>query len=509
MFGLLNMYPSMPLSAQQYPGPQLSLDSFWQAQASAEGAELDSGFSLRHSRLPLRWQVAGGYATSNSPQTSIAGVFSGGVGWEVDLPWCRLVPEVDSVGQIGSSTPLTAGLQVLLASEWRLNAGHYLALAAQYRAFPGSNLSSTFSVLVGLRDEQTFILPFQINPRLEVPSYELTPENLPALGYSLVLASDDPEDIQSWQVEIRDSHQRLEHHWAGKGPPPPFSWQGPRDKENLADQKFQVTARVTDDLARDWPVAPETLTWIPVPRIQAKVSVPWALYTLGDDNSQPLPITIQMQHPGSLHRWWLEIRDPGGEVLHRWSGHTQPPAQLIWTTQQSLHEGLLAATEYQVILGWVDRRDRQGQTSTNFTTDVFVQKTAEGLKILIPTIHFPPDSANFTTSLGHELLVQNQRILRRLAEIFHKFNRYTIRIEGYANAVHYQDPQAAALEETQQLLPLSRQRAQSVAASLEELGVEKSRIHVVGKGGQDPLVPYSDERENWKNRRVEFYLVRP
>ena len=99
--------------------------------------------------------------------------------------------------------------------------------------------------------------------------------------------------------------------------------------------------------------------------------------------------------------------------------------------------------------------------------------------------------------------------MKRLAEIFRKFSRYAIRIEGYANLVHYQDPEKAAREQEQQLLPLSQQRAQAVADSLVELGIDRARIKVVGKGDKNPLVPFSEQRENWKNRRVEFYLIRP
>ncbi len=513
-FILLGTGLSAPLEAQElpaqvepYPGPQLDLDSFWQAQTSFDGAELDSGFSLRHSRLPLRWQISGGYGYTSGPTTLLRGVFAGGVGWVWDTPWCRLVPQASAFWQLSSTSSWGAELQ--LSTEWRLNDGHYLAIAPEVR-FYTNGLSPTFSLLVGLRDEQTFLLPVIINPRLKVPPTEVTPQIMSQQGAKIALASDDPVDILDWSVTITDDKGRLNHRWTGHGPPPVnFLWPGSRHPDNLQDQTFTVSATVEDDLHRPWPVPQASFTWIPVPPIQARLTLPPGLYSLGDEG-QPRDwvLCVHLTPASSLRRWRLVIRDPAGEILHSWSG-TKEPSPLVWSGREALAEGLLSATTYTADLSWQDRRGRNGRLSAPFTTDIFVQKTPEGLKILIPTIHFPPNSANFQSDLGHELVRENEVVLKRLAEIFRKFSRYAIRIEGYANLVHYQDPEKAAREQEQQLLPLSQQRAQAVADSLVELGIDRARIKVVGKGDKNPLVPFSEQRENWKNRRVEFYLIRP
>jgi outer membrane protein OmpA-like peptidoglycan-associated protein len=40
------------------------------------------------------------------------------------------------------------------------------------------------------------------------------------------------------------------------------------------------------------------------------------------------------------------------------------------------------------------------------------------------------------------------------------------------------------------------------------LGIAPERIQARGLGGLEPLVPFSDAVSAWKNRRVEFLLVR-
>ena len=54
---------------------------------------------------------------------------------------------------------------------------------------------------------------------------------------------------------------------------------------------------------------------------------------------------------------------------------------------------------------------------------------------------------------------------------------------------------------------LSTNRANSVLVSLQELGVESSRLGVAGYGPNQPLAPNSDEANRKKNRRVEIFVL--
>jgi outer membrane protein OmpA-like peptidoglycan-associated protein len=58
------------------------------------------------------------------------------------------------------------------------------------------------------------------------------------------------------------------------------------------------------------------------------------------------------------------------------------------------------------------------------------------------------------------------------------------------------------------LIPLTKERAEVVKHALIDLGIDGSRIKADGIGASRPLVPHNDFKNRWKNRRVEFYLVK-
>ena len=63
-------------------------------------------------------------------------------------------------------------------------------------------------------------------------------------------------------------------------------------------------------------------------------------------------------------------------------------------------------------------------------------------------------------------------------------------------------------EQEQELLPLSKLRAEAIRAALVAEGIEAARVSTTGVGAAEPIVPFSDLDNRWKNRRVEFILVK-
>ncbi len=56
---------------------------------------------------------------------------------------------------------------------------------------------------------------------------------------------------------------------------------------------------------------------------------------------------------------------------------------------------------------------------------------------------------------------------------------------------------------------LSDERAQSVKAELEALGIESNRLKAVGHGSENPLVPNTNDANRAKNRRIKFAIIKP
>jgi len=92
--------------------------------------------------------------------------------------------------------------------------------------------------------------------------------------------------------------------------------------------------------------------------------------------------------------------------------------------------------------------------------------------------------------------------MQKIAKILLDNPEYTVIAVGYANAVS-----RTAAEEKNVLLPLSKKRAEDSIIILNFYGISKKRITPKALGGGFPFVS-SNSEESYKNRRVEFTIVR-
>jgi outer membrane protein OmpA-like peptidoglycan-associated protein len=87
-----------------------------------------------------------------------------------------------------------------------------------------------------------------------------------------------------------------------------------------------------------------------------------------------------------------------------------------------------------------------------------------------------------------------------------KFRDYKVMVEGHANPT--QPAGAARDREETELKRISEARAKAVVDLLVRYGVARNRLSSTGVGGSSPVVPYEDRDNWWKNRRVEFILIK-
>jgi outer membrane protein OmpA-like peptidoglycan-associated protein len=215
-----------------------------------------------------------------------------------------------------------------------------------------------------------------------------------------------------------------------------------------------------------------------------------------------LSIKLSAEDASEINGWKLSILDPAGNIFTSFSGKTLPPEPIFWDGYNLNNELIEAAQEYSYI---VQVRDALGNMATktgSLSTDVFVIKDGDRLKIRISSIVFPPNSSNLF-GMDDETNQRNRAILDRLVVVLKKYASYRIRIEG-----HGVNLSGTEREERTELEALSLDRARAVMAALVERGIEKNRLEAKGLGGREPLVPHTDEANRWKNRRVEFILMR-
>ncbi len=86
------------------------------------------------------------------------------------------------------------------------------------------------------------------------------------------------------------------------------------------------------------------------------------------------------------------------------------------------------------------------------------------------------------------------RTVLKLVQFLQLNPRRVVRIEGYTDSTGTPEDN----------LKLSRDRAQSVADMLVDLGIDEKRIEVQGYGDQYPVEVNASERGRAQNRRVEI-----
>lgn len=142
--------------------------------------------------------------------------------------------------------------------------------------------------------------------------------------------------------------------------------------------------------------------------------------------------------------------------------------------QLALREAKLSSVQQQG--KWLEE-----QIVSLATTD-----TDRGLVMTLGDVLFDTGEAELKNSASRTVL--------KLVQFLQLNPKRVVRIEGYTDSTGNPDDN----------LRLSRDRAQSVADMLVDLGVDEKRIKVIGYGDQYPVEANASERGRAQNRRVEI-----
>jgi outer membrane protein OmpA-like peptidoglycan-associated protein/flagellar hook assembly protein FlgD len=318
------------------------------------------------------------------------------------------------------------------------------------------------------------------------------------------------QGIQSWTLQMVHEQAGAQKTFSGTAKvPASLAWDGKTDKgEPAAEGAYAGLLRV-DYLKGNRPQAQSTPFKLDVsgPQIELALS-PLPFSPDNDGVEDEITISLKVKDISPVSEWSLNIDDPEGHSFVSFSGKGVPAERIIWNGLSDSGELVQAASDYPLR---ISIRDRLGNTRVEqklIAVDVLVMRDGDKLKIRIPSITFPANSADLSKVEDAEKAAKNDWVLNRLAQILSKYSAYDFLIEGHANLVYWNDPARAAREEKEELAPLSLARAEAVKNSLVALGLKAERISVAGLGGTSPIVPFSDEENRWKNRRVEFILLK-
>jgi outer membrane protein OmpA-like peptidoglycan-associated protein len=272
------------------------------------------------------------------------------------------------------------------------------------------------------------------------------------------------------------------------------------------------------------------------------VSIPELFSPDPDASDYKFPVTITVNHPVPIKDWQIQVQparraqrsqsqaattgsqqaerpqaaEGTGERRQRapflqQEGKGAPPKTWLWDGKGTSGEMVQSATDYQFALAVNDIFDNSATYEGIISVDVLVRREGDILRMIVPSIVFPPNSANFAL-LSDEDMRPNRRVLRLIANALNKFADYQITVEGHANPTTAPGTAARTAEEAGTrtvigLVPLSNDRAKAVVDYLvANHEVNRTKLSTIGIGGERTVAAWDDDEENWKNRRVEFIL---
>ncbi|AFG37558.1 outer membrane protein/peptidoglycan-associated (lipo)protein [Spirochaeta africana DSM 8902] len=309
-----------------------------------------------------------------------------------------------------------------------------------------------------------------------------------------------------WELQILDADEQIVRTFSGTDvrSSASLSWDGRTEDGEIIEGRFRArfivdyekgnrpTARTREFLVDTTPPSADIVL----------DPVPFSPDNDGIDDE--LSIALNLEDASGIADWRFEIRDRNNRPFHIIEGSGAPGRTLTWDGRSSITgELVISAEDYPYEFTVSDVLGNTAVYTGVIPIDILVIRDGDRLKVQIPSITFAANSPELLVDPDTEVGAKNRAIVERLVEIFTRYNAYSIQVEGHAVNLTQ-----TAREEREELQPLSLARAQSVRQALIDGGLSSNRITAVGRGGMEPIVPHTDEDERWKNRRVEFILIR-
>jgi len=333
----------------------------------------------------------------------------------------------------------------------------------------------------GIKDEQTFLLHTNMEEGIAKWSFAIHAQNGDKTSKVIYLH--------------KDSETRL---------PKTIKWNG-KDGDAILEGNFVAELKL--EYAKGDVVtanSTEFLSSITPPKLGVALK-PKYFSPDNDGIDDDLFIGLKAITDVGIESWSFEISEPqetGGKHFWNTTGKGKITDEIIWDGRSSKGEVVQSATDYPFTF---TAKDVLGLSSTikgYIPVDILVIRDGDKLKIAVPSIIFRPNADDFN-GLDENVVDKNTYVLKRVAQILNKFTDYQVQVEGHANSTT-----GSEAEEKRDLIPLSTLRAKAVMQILIKNGVRSSRLSAIGMGGSRPVASLSDRDNWWKNRRVEFILIK-
>lgn len=322
------------------------------------------------------------------------------------------------------------------------------------------------------------------------------------------------DGIESWELRVLDNNDRVWKIFTGDEKiPKNISWDGTTEKgETAKEGSYKADLKVNYTKGNLAEQRTENSAVLDVTGPDLELSLKPERFSPNNDGREDLQhILIKADDENRIARWSTTIHDPRGEDFYTRSGEGALPEEIEWDGRSSDDELVQTAEEYPLTFQVFDSAGNRTEKRKIISVDIFATKKDGKLIIEVSSLLFAPDSAEFTDFSRYSDFYEgqkekNMKILDQVARMLQQYKDYSILIEGHGVLVHWDNPERAEQEQEEELIPLTKKRAEAVKTALVERGIASERISTVGVGGANPAFPFQDRENRWKNRRVVFIL---
>jgi outer membrane protein OmpA-like peptidoglycan-associated protein/flagellar hook assembly protein FlgD len=340
----------------------------------------------------------------------------------------------------------------------------------------------------------------------------LSPNGSPQFAnIALALKVSLKKGVKAWYFAIvndKGEPQRTLKGLADAPIPDSFTWDGKKEAGAMsADGAYKGQLRIEYDRGTTLEAESKPFTLNATgPKVDLTLN-PTPFSPDNDGVDDDLAIVTKVIDLSPITSWKMEITDPTGVHFTSFSGTGTPKETIGWDGKSDKGVIVEAASDYKLDFTITDKLGNKASLSKTIMVDILVFRDGDKLRIRVPSITFKANSDDYV-DVAKTAAEKNQWTLGRLAACFKKYSTYNILIEGHAVSEFYYDAARAKKEQDEELLPLSKKRAEAIKMALAGLGIAESRISTEGMGAARPIVPFSDLVNRWKDRRVEFILIK-
>ncbi|MBN2440478.1 MAG: gliding motility-associated C-terminal domain-containing protein [Spirochaetales bacterium] len=227
-----------------------------------------------------------------------------------------------------------------------------------------------------------------------------------------------------------------------------------------------------------------------------------------DPLSEEVFITMKIEDESEIETWNLDIVNNEGDIIRSYGGEGDPSDDIAWNASGKNEKPVPAEDLYTIVVEVTDVEGNRNTYKQTLPLDLLIARIGDKYYLIVPNIVF--GAYQYTlNSAGAAKYKRNLASLKKAAEIYKKFPMYKVGLEAYALNIFLNKGEKAKQKEEKRLVPLTKNRANTVKNALIKEGIDKNRIEMKWFGGANPIVSVEDKKVYWKNRRVEFLLIKP